>query len=660
MDWGEQSEPRNSGMIVRLVALGFAALTLTHAGLAASEQEIKHHYRSAVGQSGIFAGDGGFDIEVQGNTELIGAAITSTQEAIDEDRNRLTTASLTSSDLDNLQQTQSSGSSVGIGFGSDASALTTLAHNATANLLANLDAQAGLPEEQNQHSQTQSVISPARITITGTGDEEIDERSRQTADELTSRDPGTANQTLENSLTLQQAQVLEEKLREARENRAAGRIVGEVLSGIVGDIAQSQGWADGSPQKLALHGLVGLISAQVGDGNLVAGALAGIAQEKLASELSAYLKENGFDYTASGLSDEERSRLKGEHDSLVQLGMTLTGTAVGAIVGGTNGAAMGATAAYLGTTNNYLTHEQKNARDKALAQCKTESECQRIREAYQELSDRQDQIAAQAIEAARNCVGMVECAYAQSQLEAIGKEIFDAKTPDGEISQEMRVRWAMSGAALQEVEARYNSAECDLSTACANARTAGTLAAGGMVAGSAYKLISLCLTQPVTCNSIGINLAELAAGDALPVGLGITAATTAVKTADKITEAASAAKGEVNVVKGALPNAENAVIDANKITGYALDFAHPVGGNKAVVFDLALGYNQSNTGELIAKVQEGVRTNPATLGKADQFGQRFTVDMPITGPNSNTVMVRTGWIFDPGSTIPRLTTIYVK
>ena len=87
---------------------------------------------------------------------------------------------------------------------------------------------------------------------------------------------------------------------------------------------------------------------------------------------------------------------------------------------------------------------------------------------------------------------------------------------------------------------------------------------------------------------------------------------------------------------------------------------NPTGANKAIVFDSALGYNQSNADQLIGQIQQGVRTTPAVLGKADQFGQRFTVDMPITGPNGNTVTVRTGWIFDPGATTPRLVTAYVK
>lgn len=111
---------------------------------------------------------------------------------------------------------------------------------------------------------------------------------------------------------------------------------------------------------------------------------------------------------------------------------------------------------------------------------------------------------------------------------------------------------------------------------------------------------------------------------------------------------------------GRLVNAERAVVDPNKVTSYALNTEHPVGGNKAKVFESALGYNQANAGELIAKVQEGARLYPAKLGTADKFGQRVTIDMPITGPNGKTTTVRTGWIYDPGSSTPRMTTLYVK
>ncbi|AYW86293.1 adhesin [Yersinia pseudotuberculosis] len=53
-------------------------------------------------------------------------------------------------------------------------------------------------------------------------------------------------------------------------------------------------------------------------------------------------------------------------------------------------------------------------------------------------------------------------------------------------------------------------------------------------------------------------------------------------------------------------------------------------------------------------------SNPAVLAASDNFGQRVTIDMPITGPNGNTSVVRTGCIYDTGSVIPRMTTIYVN
>ncbi|OCA98039.1 hypothetical protein BGS1_02110 [Clostridium beijerinckii] len=114
------------------------------------------------------------------------------------------------------------------------------------------------------------------------------------------------------------------------------------------------------------------------------------------------------------------------------------------------------------------------------------------------------------------------------------------------------------------------------------------------------------------------------------------------------------------MAKNPLPNLENAKIDPRKLTDYALNPDHPVGGNKAKVFESALGYNKSNADELMNQVYEKLSSSESVLGKVDQYGQRYTVDMQITGPNGNTTIVRTGWILKPDSTIPEMTTIYVK
>ena len=109
-----------------------------------------------------------------------------------------------------------------------------------------------------------------------------------------------------------------------------------------------------------------------------------------------------------------------------------------------------------------------------------------------------------------------------------------------------------------------------------------------------------------------------------------------------------------------VPNVEYAIINPTKLTEYALNPNHPVGKNKAKVFESALGYNQSNVDALMRQIYAKLPSGKTVLGKLDEYGQRYTVDIPITGPNGNTVNVRTGWIIKTGSDIPELATIYVK
>ena len=118
--------------------------------------------------------------------------------------------------------------------------------------------------------------------------------------------------------------------------------------------------------------------------------------------------------------------------------------------------------------------------------------------------------------------------------------------------------------------------------------------------------------------------------------------------------------GEGKAINNAIPNVEGATINRKKLTEYALNPNHPVGGNKAKVFESALGYNQSNADDLMRQIYEKLPSSEAILGKLDEYGQRYIVDILITGPNGKTMYVRTGWIIKTGSNIPELTTIFVK
>jgi hypothetical protein len=108
-----------------------------------------------------------------------------------------------------------------------------------------------------------------------------------------------------------------------------------------------------------------------------------------------------------------------------------------------------------------------------------------------------------------------------------------------------------------------------------------------------------------------------------------------------------------------LLNADRAIIDPRKLTDYALDPAHPTGGDKAKVFEAELGYNRSNAAELLQQIRQGVTSIAPVPAKVDEFGSRFTVDIPVVGPGGSGI-VRTGWIYKGESEIPELTTLFVK
>lgn len=110
----------------------------------------------------------------------------------------------------------------------------------------------------------------------------------------------------------------------------------------------------------------------------------------------------------------------------------------------------------------------------------------------------------------------------------------------------------------------------------------------------------------------------------------------------------------------AKPDFSKAKIDVSgKIHGYALNPNHPTGKHKARVFLTALGFTQADAVTLAQVIMWKASQMKPVLGQADEHGQRYTIDMPITGRNGKTAMVRTAWIVRPNETEPRLTTVYV-
>ena len=120
-----------------------------------SKQKIDSNYNSVNEQSGIYAGNGGFNVKVNRHTQLNGGAMVSTAPA---DKNTLDTGSLSVTRIDNHAQYTANNSGIGISTGN----LTDIAKGA---LMAQIPQALNGGEDAN--STTQSAISPANVTIGG-------------------------------------------------------------------------------------------------------------------------------------------------------------------------------------------------------------------------------------------------------------------------------------------------------------------------------------------------------------------------------------------------------------------------------------------------------------------------------------------------------------
>jgi hypothetical protein len=348
-----ESDQKSSGFSVSVCIPPFCFGNMVTGSLSTAKEQIDHDFKSVNQQSGIAAGAGGFDITVASNTDLQGAAITSSATP---DKNRLTTGSITYSDLTNTQTTYAESESMSLGYGGG-SAVATVAANAVGNVLAGEMGERGLPEERSEVTTTQSVISPGTITITGG-----DANSAESVAALTSRDASTANQALTNALTLQQAQELKAQQQEARENQIAANYMGAVVTNAIGDVAQAQGWPDGSWQKTALHGVAGLIQAKVAGTDPSQAVIAAMLNEQLIPVMEEYLKSQGITAT-----DPET---KAEFKALMEAGSALLGSVFDA-----------ASVTYTATVNNYLKHTEQDKKKGQLAACTTDA-CRTEVQAY--------------------------------------------------------------------------------------------------------------------------------------------------------------------------------------------------------------------------------------------------------------------------------------
>ncbi|QDD92114.1 hypothetical protein CCZ28_17130 [Pseudomonas oryzihabitans] len=167
-DYKSRQQSASAGVSLCIPPFCYGA---SSAGGSVSQQKIESTYASVIEQSGIKAGDHGFQIKVGGNTDLKGASIASSDKAVAEGKNRLTTGTLTHSDLENKAEYK--GSSISL-----SGSYSTAAHDKKGNVIkdkdgkpvqdaaTNLGTPIALSASGKDKSTTSSGISGGAITIT--------------------------------------------------------------------------------------------------------------------------------------------------------------------------------------------------------------------------------------------------------------------------------------------------------------------------------------------------------------------------------------------------------------------------------------------------------------------------------------------------------------
>ena len=105
-----------------------------------------------------------------------------------------------------------------------------------------------------------------------------------------------------------------------------------------------------------------------------------------------------------------------------------------------------------------------------------------------------------------------------------------------------------------------------------------------------------------------------------------------------------------------LPNAEQAIIDPQKLHGYLLSPTHPVGRFKARFFS-ALGYTAERWQEFETDLRAQHLPQDAELSETLPAGNLFTIRAILKARNGQSAIVLSVW-FVPAGGLPRFVTAY--
>lgn len=94
-----------------------------------------------------------------------------------------------------------------------------------------------------------------------------------------------------------------------------------------------------------------------------------------------------------------------------------------------------------------------------------------------------------------------------------------------------------------------------------------------------------------------------------------------------------------------LPNADQAQVDREKITGYLLSGTHPDGSSKAAFFK-RFGFRAGEWEVLAAALRKHSVSHAVVKTVESEHGVRYTVEGAIETPDGRNPRIRTVWVIE--------------
>lgn len=256
------------------------------AGLSLSQSKVNSEYASVGDQSGLFAGNGGYDIYVGNHTQLNGAVIASTAQSAN---NALSTGTLGWSDIDNHASYKASSSSISMGGGNEDNKMSGGAIPTSANTHGSASGTTrsavadGTITVRNGQAQTQNVADLSRDTDNANGHiDKIFDKDKVARKLEFAQGMQELGQRVAGDVSSYKMQAAEDETRE-RLLKANPQLAGystDALNTLIvndpGYKAVAEKWGTGGSYSMAAAAVTGVLGG-LGASNLGAAAAGGMA-----------------------------------------------------------------------------------------------------------------------------------------------------------------------------------------------------------------------------------------------------------------------------------------------------------------------------------------------------------------------------------------------